>query len=210
MEWAANEVEERLVSNLIPYERNPRIHPASQIHELASSINEWGWTVPILIDENENVIAGHGRLYAAKELGIETVPCVIASGWTDQQKKAYVIADNKLQEGSDWNYSAMASELRDLIDGGFSVELTGISDAELQIFSGSESSEEFTFSLDTSEISKTPPASDQTPRKSDEGYVEFALVMQEDNKRQLLEKLNQIKNEHGVHTHEDALMIAIR
>lgn len=127
-DWAADSVTKRKVTELIPYERNPRIHPQSQIDQLAQSIREWGWTMPILIDEGGNVIAGHGRLFAAKQMDIEEVPCVTASGWSDQKKKAYVIADNKLSENGRWDDALYFSELRSLSDTGFDLTLVGMDD----------------------------------------------------------------------------------
>ncbi|MAL83099.1 MAG: hypothetical protein CMF11_01930 [Idiomarina sp.] len=124
-DWAAWNVSRYPVEDLIPYERNPRIHPQSQIDELAQSIREWGWTIPILIDSDCNVIAGHGRLYAAQQLGINEVPCVTADGWPEDKKRAYVIADNKLSENSRWDDGLFFSELKDLQNSGFDLSLVG-------------------------------------------------------------------------------------
>jgi ParB-like chromosome segregation protein Spo0J len=124
--WNASEIKQMPVSDLIPYDRNPRSHPDSQIDELANSISEWGFTVPILIDDGGNVIAGHGRLYAAQKLGYEAVPAIVTEGWTEEQKKAYVIADNRLAENGSWDSSLFFSELRDLSDGGFDLSLVGM------------------------------------------------------------------------------------
>lgn len=124
-DWAAWSVTRHKVDDLIPYDRNPRIHPQSQIDELAQSIREWGWTIPILIDSGGNVIAGHGRLYAAKALDIEEVPCVTADDWPEDKKRAYVIADNKLSENSSWDDGLFFSELRDLQNCGFDLSLMG-------------------------------------------------------------------------------------
>lgn len=121
-------LEKKKVSELIPYDRNPNTHPESQIEQLANSIRQWGWTMPILIDENGMVIAGHGRLYAAQRLEMEEVPCISVSGWTEEQKKAYVIADNKLGEGSQWDDSLYFSELRNLSDSGYDLSLLGMDD----------------------------------------------------------------------------------
>lgn len=126
--WAAWNLTPHKVSDLIPYERNPRIHPQAQIDKIVGSIREWGWTMPILIDESANVLAGHGRLYAAQELGIDQVPCVTASGWTEEQKKAYVIADNKLTESGIWDDGLYFSELRALHDNGFDLTKVGMDD----------------------------------------------------------------------------------
>ena len=121
----AKDMTEVAVDNLIPYDRNPNIHSNEQIIQIANSIREWGFTVPILIDEKQVVLAGHGRLFAAKSLGMETVPCITAKGWSDTQKKAYVIADNKLSEGSEWDSSLYFSELKEINSSGFSLDLIG-------------------------------------------------------------------------------------
>lgn len=126
----ASKLESHPIESLVPYDRNPRTHPDSQIDQLANSIRQWGWTVPILIDDAKNVIAGHGRLEAAKRLGMEAVPCVVASGWTEDQRKAYVIADNKLSENSAWDDGAFYQELKSLSETEFDLSLMGIEDFE--------------------------------------------------------------------------------
>ena len=113
-QWAAKEIEQIAVDDLIPYDRNPKIHPDTQVKQLANSVREWGWTMPILVDENTQVIAGHGRLFAAKELEMQEVPCIRATGWTEQQKKAYVIADNKLAENGEWDTNEYFSQLKEI------------------------------------------------------------------------------------------------
>lgn len=123
--WSASEIVMVKRLDLIPYERNTRIHPDAQIDQLVQSIKEWGFTVPILIDENMNVISGHGRLYAADKMKLKTVPCIVAQGWTEEQRRAYVIADNKLAEQSIWNDDLLYVEMNELIDGGFDIGLTG-------------------------------------------------------------------------------------
>lgn len=124
-EWAAKEIVYRSTSELIPYDRNPKIHPDSQIDQLANSIRQWGWTMPILIDEGNQVIAGHGRLYAAQQVGKEEVPCIVAKGWSEEQKKAYVIADNKLAELGSWDNALLYQELKDIGEAKFDLSLTG-------------------------------------------------------------------------------------
>ena len=123
---AVNKIVNKAVNELIPYDRNPRVHPDSQIKQLQNSIREWGWTIPILIDEESNVVAGHGRLYAAQDMGISEVPCVVATGWTEEQRKGYVIADNKLSENGQWNDSLYFSELRSLSEDGYDLSLVGM------------------------------------------------------------------------------------
>ena len=213
-QWRAEEVEIRPLDSLIPYEQNANTHPEAQIEQIANSIRQWGWTVPVLIDEQGMVIAGHGRIFAARRLKLSEVPCIVADQWTEDQKRAYVIADNKLQEGSEWDYTTMASELRSLTESGFDIDLTGISNTEFHVFSGTESDDEFSFDFNPEVssvgMSESVNMSDDAPRKkTDEGYVEFALVMQEENKRRLMARLNEIKERHGVESNEDALMIMV-
>ncbi len=132
-QWAANSVEKRKVEDLIPYDRNPKQHPDTQIDELVNSIQQWGWTIPILIDESDVVIAGHGRLYAAQKMEIKEVPCIIAKDWSEDKKRAYVIADNKLSERGDWDNAVLYSELKSLSDVDFDLSLIGMSDVFSQM-----------------------------------------------------------------------------
>lgn len=118
-------MQEVTIDELIPYERNAKTHDAAQIEKLKASIQEFGFVSPILIDEKKNVIAGHGRIMAARELGIKKVPAVFVEGLTDAQRRAYIIADNRLTELGDWDMDAVNIELKQLDDMGFDVELTG-------------------------------------------------------------------------------------
>jgi hypothetical protein len=131
--WNAAEIETMRVEDLIPYDRNPKIHPDTQIRQLANSIREWGWTMPILIDENDQIIAGHGRLFAAKELKMEEVPCIRTKGWSEQQKKAYVIADNKLAENGELDTGLYFSHLKEMSNDGFDLSLMGV-DIDMSAF----------------------------------------------------------------------------
>jgi hypothetical protein len=128
MKWAADKIERREVSALMPYARNARLHSEQQIAQIALSIQEWGWTTPVLIDEDGEIIAGHGRVMAAKTLGIEEVPTVTAVGWTTEQKHAYVIADNQIPQNAEWDDALLALELTDLGDAGFDLTLLGWDD----------------------------------------------------------------------------------
>lgn len=129
--WAADQVERRRVADLVPYARNARTHSRDQIAQICRSIEEFGWTVPVLLDEAGGIIAGHGRILAAKKLGIVEVPCMVASGWSEGQKRAYVIADNKVAENAGWDLAMLSDELAALSDLGFDLGLTGFSDDEL-------------------------------------------------------------------------------
>lgn len=101
-------------SKLKPYERNAKIHSEEQVQKIADSINEFGFVSPCLIDRDYNIIAGHGRVMAAKLLGMDTVPCVFIEGLTDEQRRAYILADNRLTELGAWDIDLVTSELEDI------------------------------------------------------------------------------------------------
>lgn len=129
--WPADKVERRAVAELVPYARNARTHSAEQVDQIAASIREWGWTTPVLIDETGGIIAGHGRVLAAQKLGIKDVPAMTATGWTEAQKKAYVLADNKLALNAGWDNDLLKVELSELSGLDFDLPLIGFSDDEL-------------------------------------------------------------------------------
>ncbi|TPV96132.1 MAG: site-specific DNA-methyltransferase [Myxococcales bacterium FL481] len=139
-DWPASKVEMRPVDQLVPSARNARTHSPAQIDQIAASIREWGWTVPVLVDEEGGVIAGHGRLLAAQKLEIERVPAMTAKGWTEAQKRAYMLADNKLALTADWDDGLLATELQGLAEMDFDVGLTGFDELDLQraLFGGTE------------------------------------------------------------------------
>lgn len=115
----------RPIADLIPYARNARTHSEAQVAQIAASIREFGWTNPVLIDAEGGVIAGHGRLLAARKLGMEAVPVIELAHLTDAQKRAYILADNRLAESAGWDEELLALELADLRDLGFDLALTG-------------------------------------------------------------------------------------
>src|SRR6187402_2647405 len=94
--WPADAVERRPVASLVPFARNARSHSDEQVAQIAASIREWGWTVPVLVDEVGTIIAGHGRVLAAQRLGLAEIPVMVAAGWSEAKRRAYVLADNKL------------------------------------------------------------------------------------------------------------------
>lgn len=113
------------VDKLIPYVNNAKQHSDSQVTKIASSIREFGFLNPVLIDASYNVIAGHGRILAAKKLQMDEVPCLFVEGLTDAQRKAYILADNRLSELGEWDMELVMGELAELDELGFDTELTG-------------------------------------------------------------------------------------
>ena len=122
------------LKSLVPYARNSRTHSDEQIAQIAASIKEFGWTNPILVDGDNGVIAGHGRILAARQLGITSVPVIELSHLTDAQKKAPVIADNKLALNAGWDTDLLKVELQELDSLGFDLALTGFEGDDLAPF----------------------------------------------------------------------------
>lgn len=151
--WPAAKVELRPIEKLTPYARNARTHTDAQIAQIAASIKEWGWTNPCLVDESDGIIAGHGRVLAARALGITAVPVLVARGWSEAQKRAYVLADNQLALNAGWDMELLKVELGDLLGGGFDLALTGFGDdfiADLLAPAGTEGL------TDPDEVPETP------------------------------------------------------
>jgi ParB-like chromosome segregation protein Spo0J len=132
------EYEIKKVSDLLPYVNNSRTHSEEQTTQIASSISEFGFTNPVLIDDTNNLIAGHGRLLAAKKLGLEEVPAIILSGLTKAQKKAYVIADNQLALNAEWDLDTLKLEIEGLKELNFDVDLLGFDDSFLDVIAFDE------------------------------------------------------------------------
>jgi len=119
-------------AELVVYANNSRTHSDTQVAQLVASLQEFGFTNPILIDATNGIIAGHGRLRAAVELGYETVPTIELSNLTDEQRRAYIIADNKLALNAGWDNELLAFELQHLQNAGFDLELTGFNADDLK------------------------------------------------------------------------------
>lgn len=144
----------RKTEDLIPYVRNARTHSDEQVARIAASIREFGWTNPILVDGDNGIIAGHGRLAAARKMGMTEVPTIELSGMTDVQKRAYILADNRLALDAGWDDELLAIELEELKDLNFDVSLTGFSPDEIDglIDNGEECAEE----SEDAELPETP------------------------------------------------------
>lgn len=125
------EVVERNIASLKPYPRNARTHSKKQIKQIASSIERFGFVNPVLIGDDGEIIAGHGRVEAARQLGLKTVPTLALSHLSKTERQAYVLADNKLALNAGWDREILAIELQGLVDLDFDVELTGFSLAEI-------------------------------------------------------------------------------
>lgn len=125
------EIEHIPIESLIPYAMNARTHSDEQVAQIAGSMREFGFTNPVLIDKSGTIIAGHGRVMAARKLGLQSVPCIKLGHLTPTQVKAYIIADNKLALNAGWDEEMLEAELRALDADGFDIKLTGFSEQEL-------------------------------------------------------------------------------
>ena len=151
-------LEYRAVDVLIPYARNAKQHSDGQVAQIAASIREFGWGAPILIDGQNNVIAGHGRLLAARKLGMTEVPVVPMDHLTDTQRRALILADNKIGENASWEDELLGIELAELKDAGFDLGLTGFSLEEWEaLIAGEEATKDGLTDEDAvPEVSETP------------------------------------------------------
>jgi len=109
-------IQQRQIDKLIPYVNNSRTHSDEQVAQIAASIKEFGWTNPVLVDGENGIIAGHGRVLAARKLGLDQIPCIELSHLSEAQRKAYILADNKLAENAGWDTDLLSLELGALAD----------------------------------------------------------------------------------------------
>lgn len=131
--WPATKIEMRSVEDLTPYIRNARTHPPEQVAQIAASMRRFGFTMPMLVAEDGTIIAGHGRLLAAQQLGIAEVPVMVAKGWSDEDRRVYCLADNRIAETSEWDPETLALEWRELKDLGAADDLSMIGFSEDEI-----------------------------------------------------------------------------
>jgi len=153
---AALQVTYRKLTDLIPYVRNARTHSDEQVAQLAGSIKEFGWTNPILVDDDGGIIAGHGRLLAAQRLKMDEVPTIQIGGLSEAQRRALVLADNKLALNAGWDIDLLKVELGDLNEQGFDIALTGFSVDELSKLLAPDGTEGLTDPDDTPEVPVDP------------------------------------------------------
>jgi ParB-like chromosome segregation protein Spo0J len=126
------DLDQRPIADLTPYARNSRTHSEAQVAQIAASIREFGFTNPVLVDAEGGIIAGHGRVLAAQSLGLETVPVLVLDHLSEDQRRAYVIADNKLAMNAGWDDDALRAEIEELARGGYGLDVIGFDAGELE------------------------------------------------------------------------------
>jgi len=154
--WPADQVEHWPLERLIAYANNPRLHSEADLDKIAASIDEWGWTNPVLVDEQGVLIAGHGRAAAAARLGLKSIPVIVARGWSEDQKQAYRLADNELAARASWDPDLLRNEVGDLKFSGFDLELTGFEPDRLEDILAGLGSSGLTDPDSTPEVSESP------------------------------------------------------
>ena len=148
------QVENIAIKSLIPYVNNAKQHPEDQVNKIASSIKHFGFNQPLVIDKNNEVIVGHGRLEAAKKLNMEQVPCIRAEGLTEAQIKAYRLADNRTAESA-WDWNLVKVELEELQGLDFDIEVTGFDQGEIDNLFQEQQIPGDNKDIDEEELSKT-------------------------------------------------------
>jgi ParB-like chromosome segregation protein Spo0J len=182
------------IGDVKEYKNNARQHSEAQIDQLVFLIKEHGFTNPLLIDEKNRLIAGHGRMRAAIQLGYDALPAIVVTGLTRKQFKALVIADNKSALSAHWDTDMLQAELKSLGD----VALAGFSDEEFQALT----------------IDKEFPLNDSVggarqPRKTDDGFAAFEVIIKHDDKIHLVDCMNKLKDKNGLETNADVLMLMV-
>ncbi|PQO23373.1 DNA methylase [Rhodobacteraceae bacterium WD3A24] len=164
--FAAHKIEQWPLDRLRPYAGNAKEHGEDQVAKIAASMSEFGWTVPALVAEDGELIAGHGRVLAAERLGLTEAPVIVLGHLTEDQRRAYRVADNKLSELAEWNEEALARELQELIAADYDVSLTGFSDDEmdaiLRDLEGAAGEDENTGGVEGEDETPEPPADPAT------------------------------------------------
>ena len=190
----------RNASDLIPYANNSRTHSDDQINQVASSIKEFGFTNPVLIDEQGGIIAGHGRVMAAKKLGLAEVPTIMLEGLTKAQVKAYVIADNQLALNSGWELDVLKLEVETLGEMDFDISLLGFDDSfSLDLLSGAE---------DDGNLSLTPEEKLENYMNGDTKILRLAYTQEEIES--VTAMLDEYLNETGLEDYSTAVFSMLR
>jgi len=167
------EIKYKLLSDLLPYARNARTHSEAQVKQIAASIKEFGFNNPILISSGNDIVAGHGRALAAAKLGLETVPTIELGHLSDTQRRAYVLADNRLAELSGWDMEMLKTEIAELDEQDFEISMLGFGD----------------YLIDEKFVPDIPD--DDEPKKKEVKFILLVTLDNEDTQQDLFNELNE-------------------
>ena len=202
------QIENRTLSNIKTYKNNPR-RSVKTIAKIVTSIKEFGFKQPLVLDKEGVIIVGHSRYLAAKELGLETVPCVIAKELTPQQIRAYRIADNRIAQDGEWDTDLLAIELSEINSSDFDFTKTGFTQAELESLildpiAGTQSLTDIT--EDSQKVQDPEFYEASVSAHTDEEYVNLNFTMRHIDRKLVFSKLNNIKDKMKLLTASDALV----
>ncbi len=202
------QIENRTLSNIKPYKNNPR-RSVKTIAKIVTSIKEFGFKQPLVLDKEGVIIVGHSRYLAAKELGLETVPCVIAKELTPHQIRAYRIADNRIAQDGEWDTDLLAIELSEINNSDFDFTKTGFTQAELEslILDPIAGTQSLTSITEDSQKVQDPEFYEASvSAHTDEEYVNLNFTMRHIDRKLVFSKLNDIKDKMKLLTASDALV----
>lgn len=202
--WPATQVEMVPIDDLIPYIRNPRQHTPEQIGQLAASMREFGWTMPVLRDEVGTILAGHGRILAARKLGLESAPVMTARDWTPSKKRAYVIADNKLALNASWDTQLLSAEIDALAEEEFPLELLGFSEEDLARMADDLMADQFETAQEAPATEKEP-TNGQPRASSAPEQVALSIPMTVAQREGIFEAIQKAKREYSLDQSAEAL-----
>lgn len=186
-------VELLATDSLLPYARNSRTHSEAQVAQIAASIKEFGFTNPVLVDGGSGILAGHGRVLAAKLLGMSSVPCISLAHLTDTQRRAYVIADNRIALNASWDMSILHDEVSELTSDGFDVALLGFEDFQVAAIAQAEDETPFDETAPESSDTDAPAAT-----KTQNGFSAFTVVLPTEDKAKLTLALRKHQQARGL------------
>lgn len=205
-------------ARLVPYAMNARTHSEAQVAQIAASIKEFGFVNPVLVQGDFTIIAGHGRVLAAKQLGMKKVPVIVLDHLSERQARALVLADNRIQLNSGWDLEKLGNELSALAEQDFDLSITGFDEQELDALLKADAGilpETWQNDLLPTEGGRAEPSKrdgeleEVRPRTTDDEHSTFELVMVHKNKLRLVEVLSQIRQEYALQKLEDALMVLV-
>jgi ParB-like chromosome segregation protein Spo0J len=194
------------VDSLIPYINNSRTHTEEQVAQIAASIKEFGWTNPILLDGDNGIIAGHGRLRAAVKLSIAKVPCINLAHLTETQKKAYVIADNKIALNSGWDIQVLALELDALRDADMDLGLLGFSEADLSRMADDQDLAKLNDMVGDADDEDDEPH-DGDSEKPDSELFPLSVMLEHEQRDAVFKAIRKAKTEHHLDTSGQAIWV---
>jgi hypothetical protein len=207
-------IEKISIAKLIPYAANSRTHSDAQVAQIAASIREFGWTNPVLLDGANGIIAGHGRVMAAQKLGEVQVPTIELGHMTDTQKRAYIIADNKIAMNSGWDAQMLALEIGDLRNLGTDLELLGFSAADFSRMQDDTDLDRLNVMMDDGEDEdldalehSEPKKSSGTQEKNKAELFPLSVMLEHEQRNTVFQAIRKAKQQHGLETSSQAIWV---